>query len=100
MLFITLCNVRGGTFNERLARRIDWVPPDGIHVIAEYWLSTRAPHIVMVVEADSAAQILAANAEWDDIFDITVHPAVTAEEGLQLARARRDKELEEQIMAH
>ena len=45
-----------------------------------------APGDLSIVEADSIAPIMAAVAAWDDVFDITIAPAVTAEEGLQLAQ--------------
>jgi hypothetical protein len=40
----------------------------------------------VIVEADSVAPMMAVNAEWGDVFDITTVPAITAEEGLELAK--------------
>ncbi len=86
MLFATLLKVRAGTTKERIARRAQWQYPEGMRVIAEYWLQTTDPAAITISEADSIAPIMAAVAAWDDVFDITVVPAVTAEEGLRLAQ--------------
>ena len=53
---------------------------------AEYWLQASDPAVVAIFGADSVAPIMAIATEWGDVFDITVVPAVTAEEGLQLAQ--------------
>ena len=34
----------------------------------------------------TSGPVLAAFAEWDDVFDITILPAFTAEEGLKLGQ--------------
>jgi len=86
MLFATLCKVRAGTAKERMARRLEWQFPEGVRVVAEYWLQTNDPQVVLIIEADSVAPIIAATAAWDDVFYMTVVPAITAEEGLQLAK--------------
>ena len=85
MLFVSLLKVKSGTMKERMPRRAGWQYPDGMRMVAEYWLQTSDPAIITVAEADSIAPLMAAVAQWDDFFDITVIPAVTAEEGLQLA---------------
>ena len=86
MLFVSLLKVRSGTLKERIPRRLGWQPPDGMRPVAEYWLQTSDPAVISIAEADSIAPIMAAVAQWDDFYDITVIPAVTAEEGLQLAQ--------------
>jgi len=86
MLFVSLLKVKSGTMKERIPRRVGWQYPDGMRMVAEYWLQTSDPAVITVAEADSVAPIMAAVAQWDDVFDITVVPAVTAEEGLQLAQ--------------
>jgi hypothetical protein len=85
MLFVSLGNVRAGTDRERIARRAQWSYPPGMKLIAEYWLQTDNPKIVIVVEADSCAPMMAAISAWDDVFSWTVVPAVTAEQGLEMA---------------
>ena len=52
----------------------------------EYWLQTPDPTVVAITEADSIAPIMAVTSVWDDVFDITVIPAVTGEEGMAIAR--------------
>jgi hypothetical protein len=86
MLFATLGKVRAGTTKERIARRVQWTYPQGARLVAEYWLLGGEVSVISLVEADSAAPIMSAIAEWDDVFNFTVAPAVTAEEGLQLAQ--------------
>ena len=67
-----------------LGRRVAWKYPDGIKMIAEYWpLSTAVP-VVSILSADSIEKILEFFFEWNDVFDIDVHPAVSAEEGLRI----------------
>ncbi|WP_028307895.1 DUF3303 domain-containing protein [Desulfitibacter alkalitolerans] len=86
MLFIALMKVRAGTEEERLLRRLHWENPEGFNVVAEYWLHSNNPHVVLIFEASSFAPIAQVTSAWDDIFDITIIPAATAEEGLELAR--------------
>ena len=86
MLFVCLLKVRSGTTKERVARRVEWNYPEGLQLVAEYWLQTTDPACISIVEADSIAPILAAVSAWDDVFDITVVPAVAADEGIQMAR--------------
>jgi hypothetical protein len=40
----------------------------------------------VIVETDSCGPMMAAMAPWDDVFSWTVVPAVTAEQGLELAK--------------
>ena len=42
--------------------------------------------LVGLVESGRIAPIMAISTEWGDVLDITVVPAVTAEEGLELAK--------------
>jgi len=91
MLFVALSKVKGGTNKERTARRIEWKYPEGMHLVAEYWLQTENPSVITVAEADSIVPIMAAIAAWDDLFEITVFPAITAEEGLEFAKQMMQK---------
>jgi hypothetical protein len=87
MLFVTLGVARASTTKARVARRAQWQYPPGVKVIGEYWLMRPDPVLVIVSEADTPEPILAALADWDDLMDITVTPAVTAEQGLKAAAA-------------
>ncbi len=86
MLFVALFKAKASTPKERIARRVEWQIPEGIEPVAEYWLQTADPTVIAIFEADSVAPIMATLAEWGDVFDITVVPAVTSEEGLELAQ--------------
>ena len=86
MLFVAVHKTIAGTPEERIARRAQWQYPEGLKLVAEYWCLANDPQVVTIFEADSVAPILAAAAPWGDVFDITVVPAITAEEGLQLAQ--------------
>jgi len=86
MLFVVLCNVKGGTSKERVGRRMKWKAPEGAQVKAEYWLTAGYPNVVEIVESDNVQLLLNAISEWDDVFDISIFPAITAEEGLRNAQ--------------
>ena len=86
MLFVALFRPTEGTPTERIARRVQFQHPEGVKQVAEYWLQTDDPAVIAIFEADSVAPIMAVTTEWGDVFDVTVVPAVTAEEGLALAK--------------
>jgi hypothetical protein len=86
MLFVALGKASAGTVQERTARRMGWQYPEGAHVVAEYWLQTQDPNVITVFEADGIAPIMAATGPWDDVFDFTIVPAVSAEDGLKIAQ--------------
>lgn len=87
MLFVSLMTAKpGATAAARRARRLEWKYPEGMRVVAEYWLATEDPRVVLVSEADDPAVIFQAIGDWDDVFTIDVFPAVTAEEGIASAR--------------
>ncbi len=86
MLFVALFRPTEGTPTERIARRVQFQHPEGVKQVAEYWLQTDDPAVIAIFEADSIAPIMAVTTEWGDVFDITVVPAVTAKEGLELAK--------------
>ena len=86
MLFVALGKVRGGTINERTARRLEWRYPEGARVLSEYWLQIADPNVITIFEADDIAPVMAATSPWDDVFEFTIVPAVSADEGLEIAR--------------
>lgn len=89
MLFISFMKAKPNSgVMERTKRRLDWTYPEGIHVIGEYWLATRDPEVVLVSEAEDALTVIDAINKWDDMFDVTVIPAITADVGM--ARAREE----------
>ena len=86
MLFVALLNAKAGSPKDRIARRAQWQYPEGMKPIAEYWLQTATPSVVGIFEADDIAPILATTAEWGDVFDIDVFPAISSSDGLELAK--------------
>jgi hypothetical protein len=88
VLFVALLTVRPGaaTFQEGGARRLQWQYPEGLNVIAEYWLETDSPRVVAIMEAESMAPFGQIRMDWGDSFKIEVFPAVTGEEGMEMLR--------------
>jgi hypothetical protein len=67
-----------------LMRRAAWKYPDGVRVIAEYWPTAAAVTVVTIFSADSFDSLMELELEWGDVFDIDIHPAVSADEGLRI----------------
>jgi hypothetical protein len=86
MLFVSLLKMKAGTPQEVIARRAQWQYPEGLNVIAEYWPSSADAVVVSIFEAEDNGPIFALTAAWGDVFEIDVHPAITAEQGLQMAQ--------------
>ena len=87
MLFVALLKARPGTAQERTARRMEWQAPDvGAEAVAEYWLQTPDPAAIAVFKADHIGQMWAVFSGWDDLFNISIYPAITAEEGLEVLK--------------
>jgi hypothetical protein len=87
MLFVAMLRQKAAAVPmEVFARRAAWQYPAGVKVVGEYWPQTNDPTVVSIFEADSIAPIMALTLTWADAFDISVFPAVTAEEGLALGR--------------
>ena len=86
MLFVTLLSRKPTfTFEKAMQRRAEWKEPEGVKPVAEYWLMTPSPMVISVDEADSISPLMASVAGWSDLFDMTIFPAISAEEGLKLA---------------
>lgn len=87
MLFVIIGKPKAAsTGKERISRRLSWDYPAGMRMVAEYWLMTTEAAVIAVTEADNVASIMKAIVDWDDVFDLTVVPAMTAEQGLELAK--------------
>ena len=85
MLFVGLYSPKPSTTPaQTLPRRMEFKPPEGIKLVGEYWLQNSAPRTVVAFEADDYASIMAMNRQWADLYDITVVPAITGEEGMKL----------------
>lgn len=88
MLFVTLGNRHPDIFEEAMRRRVDWKPAEDLHIVAEYWLPTAKPALIVVSEAESFIPVFKALADWQDLFDLQTYPVVTADEGLEMAREK------------
>ena len=88
MLFVALLTLvrPGATFQEGGARRLQWQYPEGLNVIAEYWLETDSPRVIVIMEADNMAPLGQMRMDWGDLFEIEVFPAMTGEEGMEMLR--------------
>ncbi len=86
MLFVATLKARGGTEAERTGRRLEWDYPEGMRPIAEYWIMGGDVDVVAVFETNDPVPIMATLTAWNDYFDFSVAPAVTAGEGMQLAQ--------------
>jgi Domain of unknown function (DUF3303) len=76
-------SVSGAERDGALMRRAVWQYPEGIRPIAEYWPTASAVQVVSIFSADSFDQVMELVFEWNDVFGIDIHPAVSAEEGLR-----------------
>lgn len=87
MLFVILCDMKEGTTRDvATTRRLEFQFPEGIKIVGEYWLEATKPQVVLIAEADSVAPMMAATRAWDDLYEFKVYPAVTAKEGLEIAK--------------
>jgi hypothetical protein len=77
-------SVPGPDRDAALMRRATWQYPAGIELIAEYWPLADGPQVVTIFRTDDAAALMELEFEWNDVFDIDVHPAVSADDGLRL----------------
>lgn len=88
MLCVMSLNWKAGITGEQmdraLARRAAWQYPKGAKVLGEYWLAGTSPAVVSIVDVSSYEPLMEIGMTWEDVFDITVTPAVAAEEGLRL----------------
>lgn len=72
------------TLANGVPRRMNWSYPEGLKVEAEYWPAASDLSVFAVVQADEIAPLIQLSAAWDDLFDITITPCLTAEEGLAM----------------
>ncbi len=86
MLVVTLGKPKQtSTTKARLARRVGWQYPPGVRVLGEYWLESVDPTLIVISEVDDPAALMRATADWDDHFDLTTTPAISADQGMALA---------------
>jgi hypothetical protein len=86
MLFVALLKALPGFIQQRVDQRLEWEQPEGTKVVGEYWLQTADPAVVVVCEATHISQLWALFNPWNNFFDISIYPAVSAEEGMALLK--------------
>jgi hypothetical protein len=88
MEYVALLRFRDGVSaadrDKALMRRAEYQYPEGIRTIAEYWPMSADYQAITVFSAESIAVIMEVEFEWNDVFDITIAPAISAEEGLRI----------------
>jgi hypothetical protein len=83
MLYVGLMRMRECKLQSGMAQRMQWEIPEGVKMVAEYWLTTNDPKVISIFEVDDPGPIMEIQATWDDVFDIKIFSAVTAEEGME-----------------
>jgi hypothetical protein len=86
MLFVATLKRKDLSPKETMARRLNWSYPEGVKLIAEYWLQGSDLATISILETDDHAAILAVTTTWADAFDIKISPAMTAEDGMAIAK--------------
>jgi hypothetical protein len=77
-------SVGGAERDAALMRRAGWEYPAGLQVIAEYWPMADDVQVVAIFSSDDVAAIWELEAEWSDVFDIDISPAISATDGLRI----------------
>jgi hypothetical protein len=67
-----------------LMRRASWEYPAGMRVIAEYWPSAADIQVVSIFSVEEYGPVMELLLEWGDVFEMAIHPAVSAQDGLQI----------------
>ena len=88
MNYVMLLRWKQGLSREQrdgaLMRRAQWNYPSGVEVVAEYWPAAEDPAVVSIFRADDFAAFMEIEFTWGDTFDISVIPAISAEDGLKI----------------
>ena len=67
-----------------LMNRAGWKYPAGAEVVAEYWPAAEDPAVVSIFRTDDYGVMMEIAFTWGELFDITILPAISAEEGLKI----------------
>jgi Protein of unknown function (DUF3303) len=65
---------------------MQWDYPEGVRVLGEYWLETETPRVISIMEVQSMDVFGQIRMYWGDMFEIEVFPAMTGEQGMEMAR--------------
>jgi hypothetical protein len=91
MLFVALFKALPATAGERVRRRLELGSSEDTPVVAEYWLQSPDPASVVVCEAAHFGQLWELFGAWDDLFEITIVPAIEAREGLEVVKQMQEE---------
>jgi hypothetical protein len=67
-----------------LMNRAGWKYPAGVDVVAEYWPSAEDPAVVSIFRTEEYGALMEIGMTWGDTFDITILPAISADDGLKI----------------
>lgn len=88
MDYVALLRFRSSTTaadrDAALMRRASWNYPPSLKPIAEYWPFASAATVVTIFSTDDPSSLMELELEWGDVFDIDIHPAVSADDGLRI----------------
>jgi Domain of unknown function (DUF3303) len=88
LLFAMVLKAYPETLYRRTIRRLYWEYPEGLKVVGEYWLEADDPSAIVLVETESMEALTGCIVAWEDLMDIEIFPALTAEEGLEALRQK------------
>ena len=67
-----------------LMHRAGWNYPNSVKTVAEYWPAAEDPAVVSIFQTEDYAGLMEISLTWGDTFDITILPAISAEDGLKV----------------
>ncbi len=85
MQYVSLLKARRGDSKETLMRRASWSYPEGLRLIAEYWMNAGSLMVIAVYEADDLTVVHEITSKWSDIFEITTATAIPVEKAMRFA---------------
>jgi hypothetical protein len=77
-------SISGAERDAALKRRASWQYPAGMQLIAEFWPTSADIQVVSIFSTTEFGPVMELVLEWSDVFDISVHPAVSVEDGLRI----------------
>lgn len=72
---------------ECLAKRFQYEEPEGANMLFEYWpggVGDRTPAVVAGYEMTDLGPMMAIQLFWGEYFDISMLPAISAEDGIKM----------------
>jgi hypothetical protein len=72
---------------ECLGRRFEYEEPEGANMLFEYWpswLGDKTPAVVAGYDMTDLGPMMAIELFWGEYFDITMLPAISADDGVKM----------------